>query len=186
MKKWLLLGGLLCLFGGLASASIIPTFTNETGGGSLFTYNYDVTLDSLQNLVTGNQLCFSDVSGLTGTPTAPSGWTAANNTSSACPINSGTGVSGTPTNTAPSVLYTYTGTTTVAGPSDLGTFSLQSSTGSEGLVAYGAVAQKISNSLPTANQGDVDGPSAVPEPEWSALFGLGLVALAGLRRKYAR
>ena len=155
-------------------------------GGSLFTYNYDVTLDSLQNLVTGNQLCFSDVSGLTGTPTAPSGWTAANNTSSACPINSGTGVSGTPTNTAPSVLYTYTGTTTVAGPSDLGTFSLQSSTGSEGLVAYGAVAQKISNSLPTANQGDVDGPSAVPEPEWSALFGLGLVALAGLRRKYAR
>ena len=62
MKKWLILGGLLCLFGGLASASIIPTFTNETGGGSLFTYNYDVTLDSLQNLVTGNQLCFSDVS----------------------------------------------------------------------------------------------------------------------------
>jgi|SRR5579864_1207656 uncharacterized protein affecting Mg2+/Co2+ transport len=186
MKKWLILGGLLCLFGGLASASIIPTFTNETGGGSLFTYNYSVTLDSLQNLVTGNQLCFSDVFGLTGTPTAPTDWNATNNTSSACPINSGTGVSGTPTNTAPSVLYTYTGTTTVNGaPSgkSLGTFSLQSSSGTEGLVAYGAIAQKASNSLATTNQGDVVGPSPVPEPEWSALLGLGLVALAGLRRK---
>ena len=144
MKKWLILGGLLCLFGGLAPASIIPTFTNETGGGSLFTYNYDVNLDSLQNLVSGNQLCFADVFGLTGTPTASLNWTAANNTSSACPINAGTGAPGTPTNTAPSVLYTYSGPT-INGPADLGTFSLQSTSGTTGLVAYGAVAQKMSN-----------------------------------------
>jgi hypothetical protein len=183
MKKWLILGGLLCLFGGLASASIIPTFTSETGGGSLFTYNYDVNLDAQQNLVNGNELCFADVFGLTGTPMAPLNWVAANNTGSACTINAGTGVPGTPTNTAPSVLYSYSGPT-VNGPADLGTFSLQSTSGTTGLVAYGAVAQKMSNSLPTANQGDVDGPSAVPEPEWSALLGLGLVALVGLRRKF--
>ncbi len=184
MKRWLILGGLLCLLGGLASASIIPTFTSQTGGGSLFTYNYTAALDSLQTLVTGNQLCFADIFGLTGSPSAPIDWTAVNRPGLACPINAGTG---SPANVAPSVLYTYTGSATVDGPAPLGNFSFQSTGGSEGLVAYGAVAQKTSDGKATANQGTVLGPAAtppVPEPQWSALLlGLGILAFAGVRRK---
>lgn len=191
MKKWLILGGMACLFGGLASASIIPTFTNVTGSGP-FTYNYSATLSPDQNLISGSQLCFSDVSGLTGTPTAPTNWSATNQLSSACPIASGVGT--TVANDAPSVLYTYSGPT-VSGPSSttstpLGNFAFQSTSGDATTeIGFGATAQKATGpeaGTPTANQGETLGPtpfSAVPEPEWTAFLGLGLVALAGLRRK---
>jgi hypothetical protein len=181
MRKYLILGGLLCLSAGLASASIIPTFTTETGSASLFTFDYSVSLDSLQTLITGNELCFTNVAGLTGAPTAPTGWTATDETSG-CPINAGTTVP----NVGPSVLYTYTASTTVVGAATLGTFTFQSTDGGQGLVGYGAVAQKTSNGLITANQGDAVGPAVVPEPTtWLLLFS-GIAATAAVKRRLRR
>ncbi len=156
----------------VASASIIPTLTSETGPvAGLFTYNYDVVLDAQQNLISGNVLCFAGVTGLAGAPTAPAGWTAVNQAGS-CPVAAGTSSA----NTGPSVLNTYSGAT-VIGSVDLGNFSFQSTVGSAGVsnLAYGAIGQKKSNSTLTANQGQVNGPlSGVPEPSSLLLLGSGL------------
>ena len=187
MKRWMILGGLFCLFCGLASANVIPTFVSVTGSGP-FTYTYSAELNPDQNLVMGDQFCFADVAGLTGTPTGPTAdWSASNRLSSACPINAGTTVP----NVGPSVLYTYNSATTIDGPSSLGTFTFQSTIGTTTPDDIGFGATAVKNSGPsagsaTANQGNITGPtSVVPEPEWSAmLLGLGLLAFAGIRRKF--
>jgi hypothetical protein len=170
---------LLILTGGLASANIIPTFSGESGGGGLFTFDYTAALDPQQNLVTGGELCFADVVGLTGTPTAPSGWIAANQVNSVCPILAGVSVP----NDLPSVLYTYSGATTVYGPADLGTFTLQSTVGSQGEIAYGAMAQNKSNLTLTANQGEDIGPSPIPEPSSMLLLIPALAVMALAKRQ---
>ncbi len=106
--------GAAALLAASASASIIPTFTGASTSGGITTYTYDVDLDSQQNLITGNQLCFADVEGLTGTPTGPNAnWTASNNMTSGCPMNAG--ATGTVPNVASSVLYTYIGSATIDG-----------------------------------------------------------------------
>ena len=173
---------LALLTGGLASANIVPTFSGESGGGSLFTFDYTAALDAEQNLVTGSELCFADVFGLTGTPTAPSGWTASNQVSSACPVSAGVSAP----NIAPSVLYTYTGTTTVYGPADLGTFTLQSTVGGLGEIAFGAIAQNKSNLTLTANQGENLGPSPLPEPSTGFVLIPVLVVMALAKRHLSR
>jgi len=167
-----------------ASANITPTLIagSPTGSGP-YTWSYDVVLDSQQNLISGSQLCLADIFGLTGTPTAPSGWTAVNQTASNCPIDAGVGIP----NNAASVLYTYSGSTVVGTNQSLGTFTYQSLNGTEGLIAYGATAQKQSNSQPTANQGNVAGAtSAVPEPTTTAMVGIGLGLMALARRRLAK
>ena len=184
----LAIGGLLTM--GVASANITPTFVTDTGPvAGLFTYMYSVSLDTAQNLIPGSELCFSDVFGLAGTPTAPTSWSATNQPSSACPINSGTIPS---ENVSPSVLYVYSGAQ-VLGSSNgglavpLGTFTFQSTNAasSTALMGYGATAQKASNNAPTANQGATNGPqatsAAVPEPGTFLLLGAGLLLSVKMR-----
>jgi hypothetical protein len=174
----------------VASASIIPTFVNESpAGGGLFNFTYNVTLNPLENLITGSQLCFADIAGLAGTPTGPAVWNASNLATS-CPIPAGV----TAPNAAPAVLFTYTGPT-VLGSSNggmlvpLGMFTFQSTdSGTSGIIAYGAMDQTAANGASAANQGQATGPSAAsaaPEPGTLILVGSGLL-LVGLSRRLKR
>lgn len=179
--------GIASLLAASASASIIPTFTGLSTTAGVTTYSYDVQLDSMQNLITGSQLCIADITGLTGTPTEVAGWTAANNLTGACPINAGVTVP----NSASSVLYTYTAAATIAGPLDLGIFTFQSTVSTAGTanLAYGAVDQKKSNLSVAANQGEVNGPLApviTPEPATLGLFGVTFVGLGLMKRRAVR
>lgn len=159
---------------GIAAANVVPTFETVSGSGGLFTYTYSVGIDQFQFVQTGDQLCLADVPGLTGTATAPTNWTATESTSSACPFNAGV----TRPNVPGSVLFTYTGAPTIPAGTTIGTFTFQDTIGtSSGLIAYGATSFKVSDSQATANQGEVAGPSTVPEPASLAMLGLGLIAV---------
>lgn len=168
------------LAAGLASANVIPDFSSVSGGGSLFTYSYGVSVDQFQYVVSGDQLCLSAIPGLTGTATAPTGWSATESTTMACPLNSGV----TTPNVPGSVLYTYSGSTIPAGTA-IGTFTFQDMLGNDtGTISFGASSVKVSDNAPTANQGEVAGPATlVPEPLTSALIGTGLIGLGLLRRR---
>ncbi len=163
-----------------ASANVVPTFVSVGGSGSLFTYTYTVAVDSFQYVVTGDQLCLADVPGLTGTATAPTGWTGVENTGSGCPISAGV----TKPNVPGSVLYTYTGATTIPAGTPIGTFTFQDTIGTaNSLVAFGATSVKLSDNAPTANQGEVLGPGTVPEPGTMVILGMGLSSLIFLKRR---
>lgn len=146
---------------------------------------YALELDASQTLITGSDFCFAGVNGLAGTPTAPTGWTAADLTT-ACPIFAET----TPSqNSAPAVLYSWTGGS-VVGAAALGTVTFESTSGvaADNTLAFGATAKLTNNNLPTSNQGFVVGPSpaTVPEPGTFVLLGAGLLlAVKTHRSKHA-
>lgn len=184
MKLAHLLGfGLAAFIASSASGSIIPTSTGTSTTAGITTFSYDVQLDSMQNAITGSELCIADIAGLTGTPTAPTGWSASN-LAGACPINAGV----TDPNNAPSVFYMYTAAPTISGPMDLGTFTFQSIFSAVGTAndAYGAIAQKKNPLSIAANQGEVNGPLAIPEPATLSLFAASLVGVGLLKRRVVR
>jgi len=184
MKNFLLIIGGAALWTASAYANIEPTFTSATTVAGITTYSYDVQVDAFQNLITGNELCIAGLTGLTGTPSAPAGWTAAD-AAGACPIAAGT----TSPNVGPSVLYTYIASLTISGAADLGTFTYQSTNSTVGVLndAFGATAQKKNPLSAAANQGELNGPaSTVPEPANLSLFAAGLVGLGLLRRRIVR
>jgi hypothetical protein len=170
---------------GFARANIIPTLTGTATSLGVTTFSYSFALSAGENVQTGNTFCFADIEGLTGTESAPAGWTATTSTSGGCSIPAGI----TAPNAADSVTYTYTGTT-IDGAAALGTFTIQSTDSGVGAlkVAYGTSTEAVNPPGPDRNQGDVDGPvAASPEPTTlSLLMGGGLLGLGLLRRKNAR
>jgi hypothetical protein len=170
---------------GLASANIIPTLTGTSTSLGVTTFSYSLALSAGEDVQTGNTFCFADIEGLTGTESAPAGWTVTTSTSGGCSIPAGI----TAPNAADSVTYTYTGTT-IDGAAALGTFTIQSTDSGVGAlkVAYGTSTEAVNPPGPDRNQGDVDGPvAASPEPTTlSLLMGGGLLGLGLLRRKTAR
>src|SRR5580658_6299533 len=84
----------------VASATIIPSLPVVSTMLGVSTYSYTLTLSVGEEVVSGDDFCFADVLGLTGTPTAPTGWTATDQPSSACPHIAGV----VNPNSAPSVL----------------------------------------------------------------------------------
>ena len=125
---------------GLASANIIPTLTGTATLLGVTTFFYSLALSAGENVQTGNTFCFSNIEGLTGTESAPTGWTATTSTSGGCSIPAGI----TTPNDADSVTYTYTGTT-IDGAAALGTFTIQSTDSGVGalMVAYGTSTEAI-------------------------------------------
>jgi hypothetical protein len=169
---------------GLASANIMPTLTGTSTSLGVTTFSYSLALSAGENVQTGSVFCFSDIEGLTGTESAPAGWTVTTSTSGGCSIPAGI----TAPNDADSVTYTYTGTT-IDGAAALGTFTIQSTDSAVGalMVAYGAATEAVNPPGPDRNQGDVDGPVAAnPEPATLSLIGGSLLGLGLVGRKAGR
>jgi hypothetical protein len=143
-------------------------------------------LSAGEEVVAGDDFCFADVLGLTGTPLAPTGWTATDEPSSACPHIAGV----VNPNSAPSVLYSYTGSTPITTAGSLGVFSFQSTLSAVGTdnIAYGALTDSPGNDTgPIEDVGDANGPeSSPPEPASLGLMGGSLIGLGLLGRRLLR
>jgi hypothetical protein len=171
---------------GVASAAIIPSLPVVSTMLGVSTYSYTLTLSVGEEVVSGDDFCFADVLGLTGTPTAPTGWTATDQPSSACPHIAGV----VNPNSAASVLYSYTGSTPITAAGSLGVFTFQSTITTEGTdnIAYGAFTDSPGNDTgPIEDVGDADGPeSSTPEPASLGLMGGSLIGLGLLSRRLLR
>ena|SRR5579862_627391 len=189
MKKVLtiIFAGLVTV--GLANAAITPALVNVTGSGP-FTWNYEISVDSLEELVAGTSyFTLYDFSGLASTPviTAPTGWTDSVQLLGITPSMQN------PTDSASieNITFTYEGTTPLIGPttSDITGFGVQSSLGSSsgvnGTFTYQATKQNSGGSL-DQGIGSIETPASTPEPVTTGLIGLALVGMAVARRKFAR
>jgi len=169
---------------GLASANIIPTLSGTSSTAGVTTYSYALALSAGEDVITGSEFCFANIDGLTGSATAPTGWTATQSTTSGCP---GVTAGVVAPNDADSVLFTYSGST-IVGAAALGTFSFKSTDSSTATlnIAYGADTEGTNPTGPDHNQGDVDGPAnSTPEPATLGLIGGSLLGLGLLRRTIA-
>jgi hypothetical protein len=169
---------------GVANANIIPTLSGTSLLAGVTTYSYSLALSAGEDVQTGSEFCFANIAGLTGTGSAPAGWSVSQSTSGGCPgISAGV----TSPNAADSVLYTYSGNP-IDGATGLGTFTFKSTDGTVRTLslAYGADTEATNPVGPDHNQGDVNGPSASsPEPTTLGLIGGGLLGLGLFRRKIA-
>lgn len=178
---------------GLASAAITPALVNVTGS-SPYTWNYEISVDGLENLVAGNYFTIYDFAGYAGTActegtcgatiTAPAGWSDSVQLLGITPSMQAPFDSGTLEN----LTFYYTGAG-ITGPtaSDITGFSAESSfgtvTGPNGTFTYQAT-----NKMTGLDQGigPIEVPTATPEPVTTGLIGLALVGMAVARRKFAR
>ncbi len=184
MKKSYLLGLAITAAALLSvKADIIPTLGSVTPSGGNFQWNYTVNLTIDQTLTSGSYFTIYDFGAPIGATVQPAGWTFSSSLLGTTP---GT-VLPADDPTVFNLTWTYTGATTMIGPSGLGTFSAVSETSLNRPDNYAGSATKTSNGEPTANIGTV----SVPVPEMSALLpmvgvcGFGAIGLASsfLRRR---
>lgn len=180
---------LMSIAGGSAFANITPTLTTESTTAGITTWDYSAELDNTEEVEASqpSELCLANIPDLVMSgATAPTGWTVTGYYTNGCPNGL---LAGTPTtnNKGDAVLYTYVGTTLSGAPSGvaLGTFSFETTISTEGsnATAYGAQAIKLSPVGPDANQGQVNGPQAMPEPATLSLLFAGLAGVVVFGRK---
>ncbi len=171
---------------GLANADITPLLFNVTPAGPDYTWNYEISIDSAEELVAGNYFTIYDIGGTIGTVTAPTGWTDSVQLTGITPSTQN------PTDNAAidNITFTYDGTSPQGptGTSALMGFSfvdnLGSVAGTTGTFTYSAT--KTGFTTPDQGQGGIEVPTATPEPVTTGLIGLALVGMAVARRKFAR
>jgi hypothetical protein len=168
---------------GLANAAITTSLVNVTGSGP-YTWNYEISVDSLEELVAGNYFTIYDIGGTLGTVSAPTNWTDSVQLTGITPPTQNPTDSGSIDN----ITFTYTGPTVEGALSDVTGFSFVDSLGSAsetgGQFTYQAT--KISTGGLDQGIGSVEVPTATPEPVTTGLIGLALVGMAVARRKFAR
>lgn len=189
MKKSYLLGILASVaFAFTASADIIPTLSGITpSGGGDFTWNYSATVTNDQTLTTGNYFTIYDFSNIAPTTiVTPANWSYTTQTIGVTP-----GLTNPPDSAAFfNITFTYNGPNAVAGPQDLGTFSINTNT-NQTMNGYFAAEARRSSGPNAGSPIDNVGHLAVPVPEMSALAplagfcGIGAIGLASsfLRRR---
>ena len=175
---------------GSARANINPTgapVVTTAGGVSTFTYN--VGVDAVQTVNSGDFFTFYDIAGLTGVTTSPANFSAIVSTYGP----TATGATGTATpndSTLPNLTFTYMGASPLIGPQSLGSFSFQSFfSGATTLQAF--VGRATTQSTPPNKNANLTSylgptPTAVPEPASVIPFALGGLGLLGLIARKTR
>jgi hypothetical protein len=167
-------------------ADVIPTLTDITPSNTNFQWNYDVNVTAKQTVNTGDYFTIYDFGSIIpNSATAPAGWTLTTNPIGVTPSK----VSPTDNPGVLNLTWTYTGANPIAGASDLGLFSVATTTNqirTGDFTGFATLNQGPQAGSKVSNVGNV----AVPVPEASALFPLvGLAAAVGftalLRRSRA-
>lgn len=194
MKKVLMIvfAGLVTV--GLASADITVALVDPggvTGSGPDFTWNYEISVSSLEELVAGSLTTgsyftiydFADY--VPGSIVAPTGWTDSVQLTGITPSTQAPTDSGTVEN----LTFYYTGATNTPTGEVTG-FSAESTLGSvagnSGNFTYQASKTPIAGGGIDQGIGVIEVPTATPEPVTTGLIGLALVGMAVARRKFAR
>jgi hypothetical protein len=172
--------------------AIGPSDVTLQGDGN-YQWDYHGELNPAEKVVTGDFFTIYDFNGFVpGTNMQPADWSFSSSNSGVTPtgllplVNMPGGIVDNPS--IPNLTWTYTGSTGIAGPADLGIFSAESTFGNETLSSFSAMATEqsgITKDSKVDNYGWTGAPappSTVPEPCTLALLGFGAAPLA-LRRR---
>ena len=170
----------------VAGASIIPVYQTAVPDGNDYRWTYTVSASNSVRVQSGDYFTIYDFGGLDGNPQMPAGWAYSTADTGPVPFL----LAPTDDPTIANITFTYTGTTPIAGPADIGDFSVDSN-GNIPITTQWA-------SYSTRNGGPQDGQFATdlgytdvpeqitqpnnPEPAVSGIF-LGVAAMLGLRRR---
>jgi hypothetical protein len=168
-----------------ARADILAHFQSVAGSSGAFTWTYDATTAQGQGIEPGDYFEIVDFKGFNGGHSEPTGWTFLTSMNGPTPP----GTIPTDNSQTQNLVWTYTGTTPLTGPLDLGQFSANSNLGGAGtgqLVAFSTqmagtdAGTKLSNISSLAVPSESGSFAPVPEPATAAVMLLILpLAVAG-------
>ncbi len=171
---------------GLASAAITAALDGSpTVDGSNYLWTYQISVDSLEQLVSGPEASFFtiyDFAGyVPGSISAPADWTTQFAASGPGMTNS---TQSPPEPTFDDLTFIYTGPpTTLAGPLDLSGFTAVSTISNVNV--GGTFTYQANNAVGVdAGIGSIDVPT--PEPSMAVIVGLGLIGIGLKRWKMAK
>jgi hypothetical protein len=180
VRRLLLSAGLAAMGLGLvappqARAGFTILLANTTPSGGNTTFNFTASIAPDDSIVSGNFFRIYDFNGLTGTPTAPAGWTVSEANSNPTPppavlLEHGDDPA------IPNLTFTYTGAT-ITGPTTISGFSADSIFGQSSTIKdfVGQDTKAATGSL-VDSRGDIAVPGpAVPEPSGLITMSLGTI-----------
>jgi hypothetical protein len=185
----LLACGLLALPAGRADAGFTISLGSVAPSGPNFVFNYTASIPAPDQIVSGDFFRIYDFSGLVGTPTVPTGWTASvANSNPTPPPNVILSHGDDPA--IPNLTFTYTAATPITGPVVLPGFSAVSSLDGTSVKDFAGRDTAATAGSKVDSVGDVSvpriTPTAVPEPAGIVSLGLGVIFLEALLLRRSR